>query len=55
MDQTLCTTVMAKIDEQIERTDHLAALFPENAVDWTPPIPGLEVCELLRMDHAGAP
>ncbi len=39
MERSLCAAVLAKIDEQIERTDHLAALLPESAVDWTPAIP----------------
>ena len=40
MERSLCAAVLDKIDEQIERTDHLAALLPQIAVDWTPAIPG---------------
>ncbi len=36
MDRTLCEILTAKIDEQIERSDHLAALVPESALDWKP-------------------
>ena len=39
MERHLCVALLAKIDEQIERTDHLAAQVPEGAVDWTPPTP----------------
>ena len=40
MSSALCTSLLSKIDEQIERTDHLVALLPEAGLDWTPPIPG---------------
>ena len=39
-EQPLCASIRAKIHEQIERTDHLIRLLPENGVDWTPAIPG---------------
>lgn len=36
MENTLCTVVLSKINEQIERTDHLIGLLPENHLDWSP-------------------
>jgi hypothetical protein len=38
--QILTAALHAKISEQIERTQHLLALLPENPVAWTPGIPG---------------
>ena len=40
MDQVNCASLRRKIDEQMERTDHLIALLPEDRLDWVPPIPG---------------
>jgi hypothetical protein len=40
MGQTLCAAVLAKIREQIEKTDHLIGLLPANRIDWHPEIPG---------------
>jgi hypothetical protein len=39
MDQFLCTTLLSKILEQIERTDHLICALPEEGLDWVPPVP----------------
>ena len=39
MDQSLCTLILSKILEQIERTDRLTALLPENQLDWKPDLP----------------
>jgi hypothetical protein len=36
----LCAAVHAKIDEQIERTAHLAGLVPTGRLDWKPDIEG---------------
>jgi hypothetical protein len=48
MECTLCTTVLSKIEDQIERTDHLVCLIPDGRLDWTPPIPnGFSVGVLL--------
>lgn len=38
MSTRLCTSLLSKISEQIERTDHLLGLLPANGLDWTPPI-----------------
>ncbi|MEO8595990.1 MAG: DinB family protein [Candidatus Solibacter sp.] len=38
--QILTIALHAKISEQIERTQHLIALIPEESVDWTPAISG---------------
>ncbi len=35
----LCTSLLAKIHEQFERTSHLISLLPADRVDWAPPIP----------------
>jgi hypothetical protein len=36
----LCAALLAKIEEQIERTGHLIAAVPENRLDWAPDFPG---------------
>jgi hypothetical protein len=41
MDHPVCFSLWAKIDEQIERTDHLIAMLPEGGLDFTPEIPGV--------------
>jgi len=38
--ESLCDGFLAKIDEQIERCEHLIGLLPENRLEWQPPIPG---------------
>lgn len=40
MTQLLCSALLAKIHEEIERSVHLIHLLPSNPLDWTPPIPG---------------
>jgi len=40
MDSPICASLWSKIEEQIERTDHLVAILPDACVDWAPPIPG---------------
>ena len=35
----LCTAFLAKIDDQVERVEHLLSLVPTDKLDWTPPIP----------------
>ncbi|MEO8371454.1 MAG: DinB family protein [Candidatus Solibacter sp.] len=39
--QILIAALHAKVSEQIERTQHLIHLLPENSVAWTPPIAGV--------------
>ncbi len=39
MDRDLCTTLLSKIDEQIERVDHLISLLPPGHRDWRSTIP----------------
>jgi hypothetical protein len=39
-DQPICASLWSKIEEQVERTDHLIALLPEDRLDWVPPVPG---------------
>jgi uncharacterized damage-inducible protein DinB len=34
----LCAAILAKIQEQIERTDHLIGMVPAEGRDWRPPI-----------------
>jgi len=35
----LCTAFLGKIDDQVERVEHLVSLVPPGALAWTPPIP----------------
>jgi hypothetical protein len=42
MAEPLCTSVLAKIHEQIERTDHLIGLLPLEYLDWAPSAAGLQ-------------
>jgi hypothetical protein len=35
----LCTSLLAKIREQFERTSHLISLLPADRLDWVPAIP----------------
>ncbi len=39
MDLTLCAIVLTKIDEQIERIDHLISLLPRGQLGWRPSTP----------------
>jgi hypothetical protein len=36
----LCSSLLAKIHEQIEGTEHLIGLLPADSLDWAPAIPG---------------
>jgi uncharacterized damage-inducible protein DinB len=36
----LCDSLLAKIQEQIDKTEHLLALVPADRLDWTPAYPG---------------
>ncbi len=38
MTALLCGSILAKIHEQIERTEHLLGLLPPDRLDWTPSI-----------------
>lgn len=38
MDHPLCACVRSKIDEQIERTEHLIRLLPPESSNWAPPV-----------------
>jgi hypothetical protein len=38
MSTVLCTSVLTKIHEQIERTNHLLGELPQERLDWTPSI-----------------
>jgi hypothetical protein len=40
MPQPLCSALLEKIHEQIERSSHLLDLLPDVPLDWTPPLPG---------------
>ena len=40
MDEPVCAGLWSKIDEEIERTDHLIAMLPAAGLDFVPPIPG---------------
>jgi hypothetical protein len=43
----LCDSLLAKIQEQIERTEHLLALVPADRQSWTPAYPGAGPVETL--------
>jgi hypothetical protein len=36
----LCVSLLAKIHEQIEGSEHLIGLLPADSLDWAPAIPG---------------
>ena len=38
MENALCSSFLAKIEDQIDRVDHLISLVPEDQLDWVPPI-----------------
>ena len=38
MERSLCSDLLARIEAQIGRIDHLAAIMPNDRADWTPPI-----------------
>lgn len=40
MAEPLCTALLAKIHEQIDRTEHLIRLLPAASFHWTPPVHG---------------
>ncbi len=46
-DRLLCAALLAKILEQIERTDHLIRLLPANHRTWKPAIAGAWPVEML--------
>ena len=39
--------LLAKLEEQIERAEHLLALIPSNRIEWRPLPDSLRVCDLL--------
>jgi uncharacterized damage-inducible protein DinB len=43
----LCDSLLAKIEEQIERTEHLIALIPADRLGWTPRYAGAWPVETL--------
>jgi hypothetical protein len=43
----LCAAILAKIHEQLERSDHLLRLWPGDRLDWTPPISGAWPADVL--------
>lgn len=44
---TLSQALLAKIEEQIERLNHLTALIPEESIEWRPTSDAMQVCDLL--------
>jgi hypothetical protein len=40
MPDPVCAALLAKIQEQVERADHLIGLLPDSALEWAPPFPG---------------
>jgi hypothetical protein len=47
--EPLCASVLAKIHEQIERTDRLIGLLPPERLDWTPRSHGLSGWTTARL------
>jgi hypothetical protein len=45
--ETFASVVLAKIDEQVDRTLHLVALIPADKVEWKPASNSLRICDLL--------
>ncbi len=43
----LARLFQSKLEEQIERTQHLIALIPPDKVEWKPQPDSLRVCDLL--------
>ena len=39
MDSDICSSVLSKVDDQIERLQHLVSLVSVDKLNWTPPIP----------------
>jgi hypothetical protein len=39
--------LLAKLEEQIERAEHLLALVPSNKIEWQPLPDSLRICDLL--------
>ncbi len=44
---TIATLVLSKVEEQIERTEHLIALIPPDKPEWRPQPDSFRVCDLL--------
>lgn len=44
---TLATLVFSKLEEQIERTEHLITLIPRDKLEWRPRPDAFRVCDLL--------
>ena len=48
METTLCSSFLSKIEDQLDRADHLISLVPFDQLEWTPPMPnGFSVGTLL--------
>jgi hypothetical protein len=47
MSVLLCTSILAKIHEQIERTDHLLSMLPAQRLDWAPSSDSWPAAKLL--------
>jgi len=43
----LCSSILAKIEEQIELADHLISLLPPDKLEWRPRPDAFRVCDLL--------
>ncbi|MEK6407213.1 MAG: hypothetical protein AABN34_09645 [Acidobacteriota bacterium] len=44
---TLASLLLLKLEEQIERAEHLIALIPGDKLEWKPQAESLRVCDLL--------
>ncbi|MFY9556827.1 MAG: DinB family protein [Blastocatellia bacterium] len=45
--KTLPTVFLSKLEEQIERADHLFGLIPEDKIEWRPQPDAMRLCEVL--------
>ncbi|MEK6303005.1 MAG: DinB family protein [Acidobacteriota bacterium] len=45
--RALASQILSKLDEQIERTEHLIALIPPDKLEWKPQPESFRVCDLL--------
>lgn len=43
----LAAVILSKIEEQIERTEHLITLVPPDKLEWRPRLDSYRVCDLL--------
>ncbi|HYV03226.1 MAG TPA: DinB family protein [Blastocatellia bacterium] len=45
--RALASLILSKLDEQIERTEHLISMIPPDKLEWRPQPASFRVCDLL--------